>query len=277
MKARAVKPFLALLVLLVPAALSSQDAGDELRRAAAAGDLAKVKELLDKGADVNAANPYGGTALAFACDKGRTEVVKLLLERGANPNTKDTFYNFTPITWAAQRGYGEIIRLLLDKGAEVDNQTLIMGLFGGHPDAVKLLLEKGKLTPDQLSNALVMAQQLDEGKEEMIKVLEAAGAKPPAPATFQVDPETLKSYEGSYEAEGGAPSAVVALKDGKLTASFGGGQALTLGALDKVTFRPDEFPGAKLIFQVQDGKVVGLVVDQGGPETLSLKKKETVQ
>ena len=277
LKARAVQSCLALFLLLTTGVATAQDPGDELRRAASAGDLAKVKELLDKGVDVNAANQYGGTALAFACDKGRTEVVKLLLERGANPNTKDTFYNFTPIGWAAQKGHGEIIRLLLDKGAEVNDQTLMMGLFGGHPEALKALVEKAKFTPEQLSNALAMTQQLEEDKEEMAKILEAAGAKPPAPANFQVDAETLKSYEGTYEAEGGSPTAVVALKDGKLSATFGGGQPLTLGAMDKVTFRPEEFPAAKLIFQVQDGKVTGLVLDQGGPRTVSLKKKEAAQ
>lgn len=275
LKAHAVQSCLVLLLLLTGAA-NAQDPGDELRRAASSGDLATVKELLDQGVDVNAANQYGGTALAFACDKGRTEVVKLLLERGANPNTKDTFYNFTPIGWAAQKGHGEIVRLLVSKGAEADNQTLMMGLFGGHPEVLKVLLENAKFTPEQLSNALAMTQQLEENKEEMVKLLEAAGAKPPAPANFQVDAETLKSYEGTYEAEGGGPSAVVALTDGRLTATFGG-QPLTLGAVDKVTFRPEEFPAAKLIFQVQDGKVTGLELDQGGPRTLSLKKKEAAQ
>jgi hypothetical protein len=273
--ARAVTSCLVLLCLLLPGIALAQDPGDELRRAASAGDLAKVKELLDKRVDINAANRYGGTALAFACDKGHTEVVRLLLERGANPNTKDTFYNFTPIGWAAQKGHGEILRLLLDKGAVADDQTLMMALFGGHPESLKALLEKGKFTPEQLSNALAMTGQLDEGKEEMVKILEAAGAKPLAPANFPVDAETLKSYEGVYEAEGG-PTASIAVKDGRLVATFGGGQALTLGAVDKVTFRPDEFPAGKLIFQVQDGKVTGLVLDQGGPRTLTLKKKEAM-
>jgi hypothetical protein len=276
LKARAVPSCLVLLLLLTTGAVAAQDPGDELRRAASAGDLAKVKELLDKGVDVNAANHYGGTALAFACDKGHTEVVRLLLERGANANAKDTFYNLTPIGWAAQKGHRDIVRLLLEKGAAADDQTLMMGLFGGQPETLKVLLEKGKFTPEQLSSALAMTQQLEENKEEMIKLLEAAGAKPAVPANFQVDAETLKSYEGTYEAEGGAMTAVVALKDGKLIATFGS-QTLTLGAVDKVTFRPEEFPVAKMIFQVQDGKVTGLVLDQGGPRTMSLTKKEAAQ
>ena len=88
-KAHAVKCCLALLLLFLAGAASaqdSQDRGEELRQAASAGDVAKVKALLDQGVDVNAANSYGGTALTFAARRGNAEMVKLLLERGADPN-----------------------------------------------------------------------------------------------------------------------------------------------------------------------------------------------
>lgn len=276
--ARAVKTCLALLpLLLAGAALAqdSQDQGDELRRAATAGDAARVKELLDKGADPNSANRYGGTALSFACDKGHTEVVKLLLDRGADPNSKDTFYNFTAIGWAVQKGHGEIVKLLLDKGVEPDLQVLMAGIHGGQQDIVRTVLQRGKFSPDQLTNALVFAQQAES--PEMVKILEGAGAKPPAAADFKVDPETLKSYVGSYEAASQGVPAVVELKEGKLVATLGGSAVMTLGALDGVTFRPEEFPALKIIFEVQDGKVSGFALDQGGPQKMEFKKKEAVQ
>jgi ankyrin repeat protein/uncharacterized protein DUF3471 len=277
--ARAVKTCLALIPLLLAGAAFAQDSqpdrGDELRRAATAGDVAKVKELLEQGVDPNSANRYGGTALSFASDKGHIEIVKLLLDRGANPNSKDTFYNFTAISWAVQKGHGDIVKLLLAKGAEPDLQVLMAGLHGGHQDVVKTVLEKGKFSSDQLTNALVFAQQLEN--PEMVKVLEAAGAKPPAPADFKVDPETLKSYVGSYEAASQGVPAVVELKEGKLVATLGGSAVLTLGALDNVTFRPEEFPALKIIFEVEDGKVSGFALDQGGPQKMAFKKKEAVQ
>lgn len=273
--ARAVKTCLALFALLLAGAALAQDPGDELRRAATAGDVAKVKELLDKGVDPNSANRYGGTALSFACDKGQTEVVKLLLDRGANPNSKDTFYNFTAIGWAAQKGHGEIVKLLLDKGVEPDLQVLMTGIYGGHQEIVKTVLQRGKFSPDQLTNALVSAQEAES--PEMVKILEGAGAKPPAAADFKVDPETLKSYVGSYEAAAQGVPAVVELKDGKLVATLGGSAVMTLGALDNVTFRPEEFPTLKIIFEVQDGKVSGFALDQGGPQKMAFKKKEAVQ
>lgn len=270
-KMRAVELCFALLLLLAWTA-SAQDAGDELRRAAGAGDVARVKELLDKGTDVNAANSYGGTALAFACDRGHTEVVKLLLERGANPNTQDTFYKLSPVAWAAQRGYVEIVKLLLDRGAAPDPQILMTGIYGEQPAIVKLMLERTKPGEDALSDALAIADQV--GNAEIAEILKAAGAKPLAAANFEVDAATLKSYEGTYEGEGGL-TMTVALKEGKLTAAVGGG-TFTLGAVDKVTFRPNEVPGASMVFQVQDGKVAGVNLVQAGT-TRPLKKKEVAQ
>jgi ankyrin repeat protein len=258
------------LLLLLSGSASAQDPGDELRRAAGAGDVAKVKELLDKGTDVNAANAYGGTALAFACDRGHLEVVKLLLDRGANPDTEDTFYKAKPVTWAAQKGHVEILKLLLDRGVTPDPQILMMGIYGEQPAIVKLMLEKTKPGEGALTDALATAEQV--GNTEIAEILKAAGAKPPAPANFEVDAATLKSYEGTYEGEGLAMT--LAVKDGKLTAAVGGG-TFTLGAVDKVTFRPAEIPGASMVFKVEDGKVVGLDLVQAGT-TRPLKKKEVV-
>ena len=260
------------LLLLLPWTASAQNPGDELRRAAGAGDVAKVKELLDKGADVNAANSYGGTALAFACDRGHLEVIRLLLDRGANPDTQDTFYKLKPIGWAAQRGYTEIVKLLLDRGAAPDPQILVMGIYGEQPAIVQLMIERTKPGEDALSDALAIAEQV--GNAEIVEILKAAGAKPPASASFEVDAATLKSYEGTYEGEGGLAMTVV-VKDGKLTAAIGGG-TFTLGAVDKVTFRPNETPGASMVFQVQDGKVAGVNLVQAGNIT-PLKKKEVAQ
>jgi ankyrin repeat protein len=265
---------LAISLLLVAArfAAAAEDPGDALRRAASAGDLAKVKELLAAGVDVNAANAYGGTALAFAADRGHTAVVELLLERGADVNAKDRFYGFTPLAWAASRGHAEIVRLLLAKGAEGEAEALANAAGQGEIAVVKTILERGKLGPEALSEALGAAAQGERSERaaEVIALLEAAGAKPPAPVA--VDPAVLKTYEGTFEGEG--YSMKVALKDGKLTMSADGGGILTLAPVDPVTFRVEDVPGIKIVFQVEAGKVRGLILDRGGRMT-PLTRKET--
>lgn len=260
--------FLALSLLIAPSrpSVAAEDPGDALRRAASAGDVAKVKELLAAGADVNAANAYGGTALAFACDKGQTAVVNLLLEHGADVNAKDRFYGATPLTWAVEKGHAEIVRALLAKGAQGETEALMSASASGRADMVKLILERGKIGAEGLSDALVTASK--EEQKEVVALLEAAGAKPPA--AVEVDPAVLKSYEGIYD---GPFTATVALKDGKLTATADGG-TLTLTPADPVTFRAEEFAGIKITFQAEAGKVTGLTIHRGESST-PLKKRET--
>lgn len=261
---------LALLLLLLPGAASAQDPGEELREAASAGDVAKVKELLDRGVDVDAANSYGGTALAFASRRGHVEVVRLLLERGADPHRQNPFNGSTPILAALRQGHPETARLLLAKAREVDLQVLMAATLGGQGELVKAVLDKGKFTSEQLTNVLFTAQQ--EGKDESVKTLEAAGARPLPPASFQVDPETLRSYAGTYEAADGFVI-TVAVKNGKLTAEAGD-EILDFGALDKTMFRAERFPDFKLIFNAENGKVTGLTLEEGDGNPMQLKKKD---
>ena len=243
---REVLPGSLLLLAVSHAGAAAEDAGEALRRAASAGDLAKVKELLDAGADVNAANAYGGTALSFAVDRGHTAVVDLLLERGADVNVKDRFYGARPLDWAAGDGYAEIVRALLAKGAQGEAEALTAAAGAGHGAVVKVILDRGKLGPEALSDALVIATQGQ--KAEVVALLQVAGAKPP---TVAVDPAILKTYEGTYDGE--SFSLTIAAKDGKLILTSDG-EALTFAAADPVTFGAEEAPGLKVVFQVEEGE-----------------------
>ena len=74
---------------------------EQLQEAARKGDAATVKKLLDEGVDVNTKFRYNATALFYACDHGHVDVVKVLLDHGAEMDVKDTFYGFTPLMLAA--------------------------------------------------------------------------------------------------------------------------------------------------------------------------------
>ena len=77
--------------------------------------LEAVKLVLDKGADVNAADFFGTTALHVAAQQGAIDVIQLLLERGANKKAKDerdrTPFDLT-VGGAAGRGRPEAGALL---------------------------------------------------------------------------------------------------------------------------------------------------------------------
>jgi hypothetical protein len=261
--------YLVLVVALVASrpGVAAEDAGDALRRAASTGDLARVKELLAAGVDVNAANSYGGTALAFAADHGQVAVVDLLLERGADVNAVDRYYHATPLVWAASRGHAEIVRALLARGAEGEAEALASAAGEGKSAVVKVILERGKLAPEALSDALLAATQSE--LPEVVALLVAAGAKPHA--VVAVDPAVLASYAGAYEGED--LKLTVAAKEGKLIVTADR-WTFAFVAADPTTFRAEEVPGMKVSFQVEAGKVSGVTLHQGS-RTTPLTRKVT--
>lgn len=71
-----------------------------------------VRLLLDAGEDPNRYNPLGGhshtTPLHQAALIGNDALVRLLIERGANPNTRDLMWDGTPADWARHEGHASV-------------------------------------------------------------------------------------------------------------------------------------------------------------------------
>ncbi len=242
-----------------PQPLPPQDRGTELHEAARRGDVAAVRTLLDAGVPVDIKSEYGATALSFACDKGRAEVVKLLIERGADINVADTFYQATPIVWAASNGHGEVVRLLVDAGADAAG-ALGMAVQRDKLDVVRAVLASGKVKPESLSGTLAAAKAA--GKAEVVKLLEEAGVKPPPPASAKIDPAILETYAGRYEND--QFSLVMSVADGNLQVSFMNQPPMALGAVDATHFRLLVYEAVSVEFKSEGGKVTAVEVDQAG-------------
>jgi outer membrane protein assembly factor BamB len=106
---------LAFVLLLLAQPTNDPEA---LFEAARTGNRAAVLHLLDSGVDVNAATRYGVTALGFAADKGHLDIVRLLVERGANVNVTDSFYGSRPIDFARRGGHPEVVAFLQARTTE---------------------------------------------------------------------------------------------------------------------------------------------------------------
>ena len=260
-----------LLVLLFPLMAFAEDPKEDFFAAARKGDVEALKSLLAKGVDVNSKTNYGATALSYACDRGHTAVVQLLIEKGADVNARDSFYNATPIIWAAQRGFAEIVKLLLDHGATGSkDQFLMMGVYGHHNELIKLMLDRGGILPDTLSLALKQAEENQWA--DVADMLKKAGAKPAPKADFKVDEATLKTYEGVYKNDQVGELTFV-VKDGKFTGRLAGQDWFTTAAIDKNTFNIVEAAGATIKFNSEGEKVVGLTLKQTG-NTFEFKRVE---
>jgi ankyrin repeat protein len=110
--------------------------------AALFGDARTVRRLLDEGADPNARNDAGATALLWAVDD--VEKTRALLARGANPNVRSEDGR-TPLSLAASRfGAGDVVTALLDAGASLKGERVLGSVaIAGDETMMRLLIARG--------------------------------------------------------------------------------------------------------------------------------------
>ena len=176
-----------LLALLVGIALSTSLQAQTPAPVAAAAqnkDGATVRKLIKDGADVNAAQGDGMTALHWAALNGDPELTQLLLYAGANVGAKTRIGGYTPLHLAAQMGHASVIAPLIASGSQVGAVTstgataLMHAAHSGNADAVRTLIENGadpnvKETANG-QTALMFAAAAD--RVDVVKLLLARGA-----------------------------------------------------------------------------------------------------
>jgi ankyrin repeat protein len=122
--------------------------GWQLLKAVRENNEAKVKKIIELGADVNFEGLNQHQPLILAAQDGKLPIVKTLLEHNADINAQSA-NDITALWMAAYYGHLDIVRLLLDKGASINRATkdratpLFVAAQNNHLDIVKTLLAHG--------------------------------------------------------------------------------------------------------------------------------------
>jgi len=181
-----------LLVALVAAAgnLSADELGNKLIRAAEEGKLAEVKSLLGQGAGVNSRDGEAQTPLIVAAGKGHRDVVVYLLDNGADINLMN--YRIGVTALGTSVADTEMLRLLLDRGADPNAgyPSLVSAASIGNTEAVKLLLEAGADINAKGVEGTALAHACMRGNADVVRLLLEWGADP-----YAVDSREGSLYE----------------------------------------------------------------------------------
>ncbi|KAF8475577.1 26S proteasome non-ATPase regulatory subunit 10 [Kalaharituber pfeilii] len=129
-----------------------------------------VKALLNMGADVNAKNYNGQTALHFTASKSNLSIARLLISHGATSRVKDKIMQQLPLHRAAAVGSVPMIRLLLEDKSPVNATdrngytALHHAIAEGHGDAALELLKAGAETDKKDVDGMLALQLAPDKK-----------------------------------------------------------------------------------------------------------------
>lgn len=152
----------------------------DIVRAVRKNNINQVKELIQQGYDINKPDVNGDTALILAAYEGKTDVLKLLLEAGADVTVLDPGMKATALHAAAYAGRTESAKLLIEYKIDIDKQGPYNGYTALHDaiwqnniETAKVIINAGANLNIQSNNGLTpleMAKNLN--RKEILKLIE---------------------------------------------------------------------------------------------------------
>ena len=196
----------ALVLTLLVSAATPPDS--PVADAAMRGDQGSVRALLQQGADVNAAQGDGMTALHWAADRGDLEMARMLVYAGAGLEAVTRMAEYTPLHLASRAGHGAVVRALLEAGSDPAAPTgsggataLHLAAAAGDAEAVAALIEHGADVDarEQRAEQTPLIFAAAQNRVEAIRALIAGGADPSLATTVVDMVELEESLRGGEQ------------------------------------------------------------------------------
>ncbi len=227
-----------LAVALSAITLSAADT--RVADAAAAGNITTVRALIKAGADVNAPQGDGMTALHWAAMKDDAAMAQALVTAGASVKAVTRLGDYTPIFFAAKNGNAAVTRALLAAGADAKVATtlgltpLMAAAAAGNAETITLLIDKGAdvNATEKITSETPLMFAAANNRVDAIKVLVARGADIKA-ASKIVD--IVKEQAAARAAGGGRGGGGAAGGRGGAAAAGRGGAPATPVLIDAAT------------------------------------------
>ena len=224
---------------------ASQNAAAAVAGVAAAartGDIDAVKKQLAAGANVNAPEADGTSALLWAAYQSSPDLVQLLLKAGADVNAANSF-GVTPLLQSARYGDAATMNVLLKAGADIkkaerEGETPLMAAArAGSVPAVKLLIDHGAdvNARESLQDETALMWATSEGHLDVVDALLKAHADPNLKARLS---ELSKRSTRTDFPTGGFTAVMWAVRDGNepiVRRLVEGGADLNIANGDKAT------------------------------------------
>jgi outer membrane protein assembly factor BamB len=240
---------------------------EELFIAARAGDVREVRRIVDAGAPVDAQDRYGSTALIMAAAEGRVEVVKLLLDLGADPNHREGFYGADALGMALFRDHSEVAMVLLTQGADDRAAALQFAIEQENQELARAAVESGPIHVSRLEEIRARSAELEPVYQ---KLLAAARSRPdPDPPTYAA--ADLEPYVGAFEGWDSGTRVEVTVEKDRMLLQIDGGHAVKMTAAAEHSFQS---PGGdvRASFWGRAGTIEGIFLERPEAEPERLRR-----
>jgi ankyrin repeat protein len=180
-------------------ALNFQFNGDDFVRSAAEGDQKALGLFFAAGFDVNTPNTAGYTGLMVASERGRPDIIKLLLDHKADPNVTGRD-GTSALMLASENNQPEIVKSLIGRGADPNRQdnngwtALLKAAYQGNAKCIEILASHTKL---ELDRALLVATLME--RKDAVKALLDNGAEVDFRASDGRTPLILAAGKGNRD------------------------------------------------------------------------------